>query len=125
MIRVVIVDADRSLHRGLRMRLDREPDIRVVANADNVGAAAETIASSCPDIVLVDPMLLGLDPAVAVRNVVRTCAGARVVILSLHDDGESRDRAMAAGATAFVSKHERTERLLEVIRRVAQGDDEP
>ena len=118
MLRVFVVDAERNLHRGLQMRLNREPDITLVAEADTLKGALETLSLMKPDIVLVDPVGLGADPELVIADLRHGYPGGKVVVLSLRDDEDNRERVLAAGAAAFVSKHDGSERLLEVIRLV-------
>ena len=120
MLRVFLVDAERSLHRGLQMRLNREPDVTLVAEADTLNAALENLSAVKPDIVLIDPVGLGSDPELVIADLRHSYPGGKVVVLSLRDDEDSRERVLAAGASVFVSKHDGAERLLEVIRMVAR-----
>ena len=118
-MRILLVDAERSLHRGLEMRLEGEPDFMLVGLADSLSGAAETITGRKPDIVVVDPVGLGARPEVAIARLRRACQDCKLVVLSLQDDVESRERFLKAGASAFVSKHDSADRLLHVLRQLA------
>lgn len=119
-MRVFLVDAERSLHRGVQMRLDREPDIELIAEADTLNAALEQLAEVKPDVVLVDPVGLGVDPELVIADLRHAYPAAALVVLSLRDDQDSRELIQSAGAAAFVSKHDGAERLLDVIRQVGR-----
>jgi DNA-binding NarL/FixJ family response regulator len=119
-MRVFLVDAERSLHRGVQMRLEREPDVALIAEADTLTGALEKVAEVKPDVVLVDPVGLGADPELVIADLHHAYPGASLVVLSLRDDQDSRERVQSAGAAAFVSKHDGAERLLQVIRQVGR-----
>ena len=124
MIRVLIVDDQPAVRRGLHLRLSLEPEVEVIGEAED-GAEAISLARSLqPDVVLMDvrmPGMDGIEAAAALRAVARESA---VVILSLDDDAKTRTRAKEAGAVAFVAKRRVEEELLAVVRRAALGRPE-
>jgi DNA-binding NarL/FixJ family response regulator len=119
MIRVLLVDDQAIVRRGLRVRFRLEPDLQVVGEA-NSGTEALTLAQTLrPDVVLMDvemPEMDGIAATAALRRVVPQSA---VVILSIFNDTQTRGRAQAAGAVAFVEKRGETETLLSAIRQAA------
>jgi DNA-binding NarL/FixJ family response regulator len=122
-IRVYLVDDERLVREGLRMRLGMEPDLTVVGEADSGEAALRDVPSARPDVVVMDvelPNLGGIETAAALRAL---SPGFAVVMLSLHDDPGTRARAAAHGASAFVSKQAKDQSLLDAIRVAANGTD--
>ncbi len=119
MIQVVLVDPDRDVRRALQMRLELESDLMLVGQAGDLPSAMEIVATLCPDVVILDPEMPGVDAIVATGDLARCCSGSRVLVLSLLDDSHTRRQALAAGAAAFVGKQESLEVLLETIRKVA------
>ena len=119
MIRVLIVDDQPAVRRGLRVRFHLEPDMQVVGEA-STGREALTLAQTLtPDVVLMDiemPGMDGIEATAALRTIVPQSA---VVILSIHTERQTRIRAQAAGATAFVEKRGTTDTLLAAIRQAA------
>jgi two-component system, NarL family, response regulator LiaR len=119
MIRLLLVDDQPVVRRGLRLRFQLEPDMQVVGEASN-GREGLTLAQALsPDVVLMDlemPVMDGIEATAALRTVVPQSA---VVILSIHIDKQTRVRAQAAGAVAFVEKRGTTDTLLAVIRQAA------
>ena len=118
-IRVFLVDDERAVRQGLRMRLDMERDLAVVGEAADGQSALTAISAALPDVVLMDvelPVLDGIEATAALRKSAPACA---VVMLSMHDDAETRARAIAQGAAGFVSKSHMDGALLDAIRRAA------
>ncbi len=119
MIRVLLVDDQAVVRRALRTRFDLESDLQVVGEASN-GREALTLAQTLfPDVVLMDiemPVMDGIETTASLRRVVPQSA---VVILSIYNDAQTRERAQAAGAVEFVEKRGVTDSLLSAIRLAA------
>ena len=118
-IRLLLVDDESNVRRGLRMQLELEPDIEVVGEAGDPATALTLISSLHPDLVLMDVQMPGGDGIDATASMRRMEDPPHVVILTLFDDAKTRARAAAAGAGGFVGKHEPAERLLSTIRSLA------
>ena len=119
MIRILVVDDQPSVRQGLRMRLVLEPDITVIGEAADGALALNLAAALLPDVVVMDvemPLMDGIAATDALRGIAPHSA---VVMLSLHDDAATRNRALAHGASAFVSKCQAGEILPAAIRRAA------
>ena len=101
------------------MRLDLEPGLRVVGEAENGERALALAMQLHPDVVVMDVEMQPMDGIAATAALRTACPDCAVVILSLHDDNTTRARAEAAGAVAFVAKQEKDEVLLDAIRRAA------
>lgn len=129
MIRVLLVDDQPAVRRGLGLRLHLEPDMQVVGEAGTGKEALSLAQMLAPDVVLLDvemPEMDGIQAAAALRTVVPLSA---IVILSIHDDAQTRARAQAAGAVAFVAKGSTTDQLIATIRQASgqagTGPEEP
>ncbi len=118
-IRVLLVDDEPAIRKGLRMQLELEPDISVVGEADDGDRVLEQAEAYGADLVVMDIQMRSVDGITATVALQRQRPGLPVVILSLHDGLRMRSAALAAGAKAFVSKHEPAGVLLAAIRRVA------
>jgi len=122
-IRLLLVDDEPSIRRGLRMRLGLEADVEVVGEAGDGLAALDSARLLSPNIVLIDvemPRLNGIDATRALRAQFPQTA---VVVLSMHDDSETQSRALAAGAAAFVAKHSIDNALMDAIRGAAHTQE--
>jgi DNA-binding NarL/FixJ family response regulator len=118
-IRVLLVDDEPKVLRGLRMRLGLEADIRVVGEAADGATAIDLAGRLSPDVVLMDVNLPVLDGITATQQLAARVPQAAVVMLSLHDDRATIGRALAAGAVAFVGKQQMDGDLLAAIRMAA------
>jgi len=120
MIRLLLVDDQPAVLRGLGLRLALEPDIQIVGEASTGREALALALALSPDVVLMDvemPEMDGIETAAALRA---ADSRSSVVILSIHDDPPTRLRALAAGAVAFVEKGGTTDSLLTAIRQAAR-----
>src|SRR5215469_11676662 len=119
MIRVLLVDDQPAVRRGLGILLHMEPDMQIVGEASTGREALVLAQTLIPDVVLMDiemPEMDGITATAALRRVVPKSA---VVILSISDDAQTRGWAQAAGAVAFVEKRRATKTLLSAIRQAA------
>jgi|SRR5450755_1789758 len=120
MIRLLLVDDQPAVLRGLRVRFHLEPDIQVVGEA-STGREALTMARTLmPDVVLLDIEMPGMDGIEATATLHTVVPQSAVVILSIHTDRQTRVRAQAAGAVAFVEKRGTADMLLVAIRQAAK-----
>src|SRR5436190_23044896 len=101
---VLLVDDHKILRDGVRTILDRTPDFRVIAEAENGSDAVTLSRKMHPDLVLMDIGLPGMNGIEATIEVLRHCPGSRVVILSMYDDENSVVAAFRSGARAFLLK---------------------
>lgn len=117
-IRLLLVDDEPAVRRGLRMRLELEPDVEVVGEAGNGESAIELVASLDPAVVLMDVEMPVMDGISATMEI-QARSSASVVVLSLHDDKDTIRRAKLAGAFAFVAKGRMDDALINAIRSAA------
>ena len=116
-IRLLVVDRQPAIRRGLKMRLGLEEDLEVVGEAGDAGGAFPLARALRPDVILLDIEMPG---GIALTEALRAAAPhSAVVVLTLRDDAATREQARAAGAMAFVAKHRTEGILLASIRGVA------
>jgi DNA-binding NarL/FixJ family response regulator len=107
---------------GLRLLLDRQPDMEVVAEAADGIEAVELALRERPDICILDvamPRMTGLEATVEIRTHAPEIA---VLVLSMHDDERYLFEAMKAGAAGYVLKREADQALVEAVRAVSRGE---
>ncbi len=121
MIRVLLVDDQRLMREGLRILLELEPDIRVVAEAENGLQALEAYEQHRPDVVLMDIRMPEMDGVQATRRLLSEHPEARVLILTTFDDDAYVLEGLRAGALGYLLKDASREELAAAIRTVAAG----
>lgn len=122
MIDVLIADDQDLVREGLRMMIEAEPDIQVVAEAGTGAAAVAATRQHDPDVVLMDVRMPEIDGIEATHRLASTGCRARVLMLTTFDLDEYVYRAMKAGASGFLLKDARREQLVAAIRTIAAGD---
>jgi DNA-binding NarL/FixJ family response regulator len=120
-VRVVLVDDEAMVRVGLRMVLTAEPDIEVVGEAADGGAAVGVVAQTAPDVVLMDVRMPEVDGIEGARRVLAQSPEVKVVVLTTFDEDEYVEAALRAGVSGFLLKVAPPERLIEAVRTVAAG----
>lgn len=123
MIRVLIADDQALVRGGLGLILSAQPDIDVVAMAED-GAQAVALASELePDVVLMDVRMPTMDGLEATRRILSASRSpTKVVMLTTFDADEHVYDALTAGASGFLLKETRPEVLADAVRTVAGGE---
>lgn len=121
-MRILIADDHGIVRSGLRLLLDRQPDMQVVAEAQDGPEAVEMALAQRPDLCILDvamPRLTGLQAAHEIKS---HAPEVSVLILSMHDDERYVFEALQAGASGYVLKREADHALVEAVRAVARGE---
>lgn len=121
-IRVVLVDDQEMVRKGLSMLLSNEDDIEIVAEAANGREGIETITRHRPDVVLMDVQMPELDGLEATRVLVDEGTTSRIVILTTFERDEYIFEALRLGASGFLLKNAPPEELIAAVRVVASGE---
>ena len=120
-IRVLIADDHAILRAGLRMLIDAQTDMSVVAEAQDGIEAVEKVRSQKPDVAILDltmPRSGGLD---AIQQIVSAKLPSQILLLTMHEDPAYLRTALAAGAAGYVLKKSVDADLLSAIRAVHKG----
>jgi len=124
-MRVLIADDHGIVRSGLRLLLERQPDIEVIAEAADGAEARELAIRERPDLAILDvkmPKLTGLQ---ATREIKAQAPEVSVLILSMHDDDRYLAEALKAGASGYVVKTQADADLLAAVRAVERGEAFP
>ncbi|HET7357559.1 MAG TPA: response regulator transcription factor [Nocardioidaceae bacterium] len=122
-ISIALADDQPLVRSGLRMIVEGEPDLRVVGEAGDGAAAVDLVATTRPDVLLLDVQMPGVDGLAAMEQIAATEASTRVLMLTTFDLDEYVYRAMRAGASGFLLKDMPGEDIVNAVRQVARGAD--
>jgi DNA-binding NarL/FixJ family response regulator len=121
-MRILIADDHGIVRSGLRLLLDRQSDMDVVAEASDGVEAVAMALSERPDLCILDvgmPRLTGLQ---ATREIKAQLPDVTVLILSMHKDERYLFEALKAGASGYVLKAEADQDLVSAVRAVGRGE---
>jgi len=120
-IRVAIVDDHRLVVEGLSKVLSSVAGIDVVGACERGEDAAPLVGNLRPDVLLLDIALPDLDGLSVIKSVRDASPDTRILMLSMHSEGEYAAAAIERGAAGLVGKDAAPDRLVEAIRTVAAG----
>jgi len=120
-IRVLIADDHAILRSGLRMLIDAQTDMTVVAEAQNGNEAIKAAQTSSPDIVILDVTMPERGGLHAIHDILRHKPETRILLLTMHEELAYLRTALAAGASGYVLKKSVDADLLSAIRAVHKG----
>lgn len=121
-IKVLLADDHKIVIEGLRSLLEREPDMEVIAEAENGRAAVRFARELTPDVVLMDVAMPEMNGVEATRRIVGEIPGIKILALSMHSDKRFVMEALNAGAMGYLLKECAAEELIEAIRAVVTDD---
>ena len=120
-ITIVLADDHPVVRSGLRMLLENEPDIEVVAEAGDVGAAQRYVLGHKPTVLVLDLNMPGGSSLDAIPDVADASPGTSVVVLTMQEDPAFAREALQAGASGYVLKQSAGTELVQAIRAAATG----
>jgi len=121
-IRLMVVDDQPVILRGLSMILDAEPDIDVVAQAKD-GIEAERIALEIlPDVIVMDLNMPGQGGVVTTRNITAAHPQINIIVLTTFDDDDTVFEAVRAGALSYLLKDVSEDEIVDSVRAVRDGN---
>jgi len=120
-IRLLMVDDHEIVRAGLRMLLQAQPDIEIVAEADNGRDAVAKVRELQPDIVLMDISLPDMDGFEATQQIKRARPKTAVLALTMHESDDYFFKMLQAGASGYVPKKAAPTDLVTAIRTVREG----
>jgi DNA-binding NarL/FixJ family response regulator len=120
--RVLIIDDQPLLRRGLAALINSKPDLAVAGQVGSRAAALEMLAKGAPNLVTVDLVLQGGDGLELIKDIEARFPELPVLVISMHDESVYAERAFRAGARGFVTKQEPDDVVVTAIRQVLKGE---
>jgi DNA-binding NarL/FixJ family response regulator len=119
---VFIVDDHPIVREGLITIINHEKDFKVCGEANDAREALKAISELKPDVVIVDITLKNSDGIELTKNLKARYPTLPVIVLSIHDESVYAERALRAGAQAYLMKEVVSENIVTAIRTVLSGD---
>jgi two-component system response regulator NreC len=120
-VRIVLADDHTVMRNGLRLLLERQPNLKVVGEAADGRQAVALSESANPDVVIMDIGMPNLNGIEAARQIVTHNPRTAIAILSMHSDESYVIRALKAGARAYLLKDSAEADLLAAVRALSEG----
>lgn len=121
-IGVVLADDHAVVRSGLRMLLEAEPDITVLAEASDVDSAARYVLGHKPQVLVLDLNMGDESSLPEIPRLIERSPGTAIVVLTMQDDPAFAREALGGGALGYVLKQAADEELIEAVRLAAAGE---
>ena len=121
-VRVLLVDDDPLVCRGLELLLSADPEISIVGSVHDGDAVVEAVHAHFPDVVLMDVRMAREDGITATAALMRMPHPPKVIVLTTFDHDDILMRALAAGASGFLLKTAAPQEILAAVHNVAAGE---
>ncbi len=121
-IRLYLVDDHRVFLDGLTAIINNQPGFEVSQSFSTAHALLESLPFEQPDIIITDINMPGMDGIDLTKEILQKYPQIKIMVLSMHTDGNYVRKAMAAGAKAYVLKDSKSEEVFEAIQTIASGD---
>jgi two-component system, NarL family, response regulator NreC len=121
-IRIVLADDHAVVRSGLRMLLDSERDLEVVAEASDVESARRYVRGHHPKVLVLDLNMPGGSSLEAIPVMRQESPATQIVVLTMQQEPAFAREALGAGALGYVLKEAADEELVEAVRRAAVGE---
>ena len=120
-IKILLADDHKVFRQGLRSLIAEQPDMSVVAEAENGEAAVQLASTLLPDIAIMDISMLGMNGIEATRQTLTVNSATKVIALSMHLNKQTVLDMLNAGAMGYLLKDCAFEELIEAIHGVFQN----
>ncbi|MBE9230057.1 response regulator transcription factor [Phormidium sp. LEGE 05292] len=120
-IRVLIVDDHSVVRQGLTTIINRDPEMTVIAQAEDGQQAIDRFREYQPDVTLMDLRMPQIDGVAAITTICAQFKQARIIVLTTYDGDEDIYRGLHAGAQGYLLKDAKADELLNAIRIVHSG----
>jgi DNA-binding NarL/FixJ family response regulator len=120
-LRVLLADDHVTVRHGLKLLIDGQPDMKVVAEASDGDTAVKNAATLNPDVIVMDISMPGMNGLMATRAIKKQQPAAAIITLTRHSDDAYLQELLRAGVSGYVLKQSAPTELLQAIRAAAAG----
>lgn len=120
-LRILLAEDHETIRDGLKLLVNSQPDMEVIAEADNGQTALNLSQELLPDVVVMDVSMPKLNGIQATRKLNKSCPNLKVLILTRHKESGYLQELLTAGASGYVLKQSKSAELLRAIRSVSEG----
>lgn len=122
-IRVIVADDHHAVRRNLRLLLDREEDVEVIAEAADLLTVLRHVPARLPHVLVLDLRMPNGSSIDAIRRLREQVPDTEIVVLTMEQSPAFARQALDAGAIGFVLKDKADDELPEAVRRAARGEE--
>src|ERR1700738_477912 len=120
-LRILLADDHVTVRHGLKLLIDSQPDMKVVAEASDGEAAVQHAVALKPHVIVMDISMPGVNGLAATRTLRKVQPSAAIVTLTRHSDDAYLQELLRAGVSGYVLKQSAPTELLQAIRAAAAG----
>jgi DNA-binding NarL/FixJ family response regulator len=120
-IKVSIVEDLAEVRKGLAELISSDQELQMMENFDNAELAIEKLPLLEPDIVIMDINLPGMSGVDCIKHLKEKCPGMQFLMFTVYENDEKVLEALQAGATGYLLKRTKPQRILESIKELSQG----
>ena len=118
---VLIVDDHPIMREGISQIINSQPDMYVIAEAENGPEALKILSGIKPDLAVIDISLSGMNGLELTKEIAKNFNNIPILILSMHPEKFYAERAITSGAMGYLQKHEPSSHVIDAIRRILSG----
>lgn len=119
--RIVIIEDDETIRNGYTYLLNKQDGFIVINSYASAEAALKKIEEDAADAILLDISLTGMSGIDALDDIRKRSPRSRVIMLTVYEDPDSIFKALAKGASGYLTKNSPTQKVIEAIREVIKG----
>ncbi|HSK74794.1 MAG TPA: response regulator transcription factor [Pyrinomonadaceae bacterium] len=120
-LRIILAEDHQTVREGIKLLINSQPDMEVIAEADNGEIAVKITRQLLPDILVMDISMPELNGLKAAKKLKQVCPGVKIITLTRHTDDAYLQQLIKAGALGYVLKQSAPTELIRAIRAVAEG----
>lgn len=121
-VEVLIAEDNQDFSRLLKIAIDSQTDMRVTCSLPRADSILKEIERLQPHVLIIDLSMPGKQPLLVIREAADQFPAIRTIAFSAHDDQETIDRVLRAGAAGYISKMQGLQSIITGVRQAASGE---